>query len=105
MGLNPLNNRPITREELIELIKNNEDVRFVNTSEIRDFSNLLEGFNTFNQDISRWDTESFDFKIVSTWFESFKSLNEMKDLLDKFSLNYIYEKDKYITFFLEMKLN
>ena len=51
-------NEPITREQLIEMIKNNEDVTEVNTSKITNMSRLFKGNHTFNQDISDWDTSN-----------------------------------------------
>ena len=47
---------PITREELIRLIKYGKDVTKVNTSEITDMSFLFDREKEFNQDISSWDT-------------------------------------------------
>ena len=50
--------KPITLDELKTKIANNEDVRFVNTSEITDMSNLFLNNQTFNQDISSWNTSN-----------------------------------------------
>ena len=49
---------PITRARLIEMIANNQDVTKVNTSKIKDMSELFDGNNNFNQDISNWDTSN-----------------------------------------------
>jgi surface protein len=52
---------PITREQLITMIKNEEDVTQVNTSQITDMSDLMlasygdHSYISFNQDISSWD--------------------------------------------------
>ena len=49
---------PITRQELIRMIKADEDVTKVNTSEITDMSSLFKGKTRFNQDISAWDVSN-----------------------------------------------
>ena len=48
----------ITRYQLIEMIKNGEDVTSVNTSQITDMSNIFDQEKSFNQDISNWDVSS-----------------------------------------------
>lgn len=50
--------RKLTRYDLIELIDSNQDVRFVDTSEIKDFRYLFMGNKYFNQDISNWNTSN-----------------------------------------------
>jgi len=51
-----MENRPLTREELKDMIKNNKNITEVNTSEITDMSYLFKDNKSFNQDISGWDT-------------------------------------------------
>jgi len=51
-------NEPITREKLIIMIENDEDIRFVNTSQITDFSYLFFKNKTFNQNIEHWDVSN-----------------------------------------------
>ena len=51
-------NPPITLKKLKAMIKNNEDVTQVNTSEITDMSYLFEKNKNFNQDISGWDVSN-----------------------------------------------
>ncbi len=48
--------KPLTRERLLEMIANQQDVTKVNTSEITDMSRLFYNQTKFNQDISAWDT-------------------------------------------------
>ncbi len=48
----------VTKEQLIEMIKNNEDVSNVDTSEITDMSFLFYENKTFNQDISKWNVSN-----------------------------------------------
>jgi surface protein len=48
----------ITKEELIQKIKNNEDVTNIDTSGITDMSQLFFRNSSFNQDISRWDVSN-----------------------------------------------
>ncbi len=48
----------VTREQLIQMIKKNEDVSNVDTSEIKDMSLLFYHNKTFNQDISKWDVSN-----------------------------------------------
>lgn len=51
------NNKPkVTREQLIDMIQRGEDVTNVCTSGITDMSNLCLYADSFNQDISQWDT-------------------------------------------------
>jgi len=52
---------PLTRERLIEMIKNGEDVTQVDTSHITDMSYLFYGASTdfqFGVDLSRWDVSN-----------------------------------------------
>ena len=57
--------KAITREELIDFIKENEDVTCVDTSKITDFSNMFNGAKSFNQDISNWDvSKGTDFSFM-----------------------------------------
>ena len=53
-----VSNPPITREQLITLIRNGEDVTNVNTSQITDMHSLFNNQYTFNQDISNWDVSN-----------------------------------------------
>lgn len=48
----------VDREKLKYMIKNKEDVRSVDTSEIKDMSGLFYGEKDFNQDISGWDVSN-----------------------------------------------
>ena len=48
----------VTREQLIAMIKDGENVTKVNTSEITDMHDLLKGNTTFNQDIRGWDVSN-----------------------------------------------
>ena len=48
----------VTREQLRKMIKNNEDVSNIDTSEITDMSFLFYNNKTFNQDISKWDVSN-----------------------------------------------
>ncbi|EHZ2727037.1 BspA family leucine-rich repeat surface protein [Vibrio parahaemolyticus] len=49
----------LTRDELLLMLYNDEDVTNVNTSCITDFSYLFEGeLSDFNQNISNWDTSN-----------------------------------------------
>jgi surface protein len=50
--------KPITRDELVKLIRDGRDVTHVDTSEITDMSYLFSGDKEFNQNIGRWDTSS-----------------------------------------------
>jgi surface protein len=57
--------QPITKEELVTLITNGEDVTRVNTSQITDMSHLFRATgessgaqDSFNQDISGWDVSN-----------------------------------------------
>jgi len=43
----------VTREQLIQMIQNNEDVSNVDTSEITDMSCLFKNNKKFNQNISK----------------------------------------------------
>jgi len=52
-----LKNPPISKEELKRMIRNNKDVRNVNTSQITDMSHLCST-SDFNQDISKWDVSN-----------------------------------------------
>jgi hypothetical protein len=45
-------NKPITRKELMYLVRSGEDVTKVNTSEITDMSHMFYVAKLFNQDIS-----------------------------------------------------
>ena len=69
-----LMNPTITREQLVQMIQNKEDVSKVNTSEITDMSELFRDNATFNQDISNWDTSS----VVSMekMFQNTKNFNQ-----------------------------
>ncbi|MFP4364742.1 MAG: BspA family leucine-rich repeat surface protein [Spirochaetia bacterium] len=49
---------PITRTELDQLIADGEDVTGVDTSEIRDMSELFKDYTSFNQNISSWDVSN-----------------------------------------------
>ncbi|MCK5831107.1 MAG: DUF285 domain-containing protein [Methylococcales bacterium] len=49
---------PITREQLITMIRSGEDVTQVNTSQITDMSSLVEGEVGFNQNISNWNVSN-----------------------------------------------
>ena len=48
----------LTREQLIRMIRNNEDVSNVDTSDITDMSFLFENNTIFNQDISKWNVSN-----------------------------------------------
>ena len=50
--------RPLTRDELITMISDGDDVTNADTSSITDMSNILGMNSTFNQDISNWDVSS-----------------------------------------------
>jgi len=49
---------PITREQLIKMINNDEDVTQVNTSQITDMHWIFIDNRDFNQDISGWDVSN-----------------------------------------------
>lgn len=59
----------VTREQLIEMIKNNNDVSNIDTSDIIDMSYLFLNNKTFNQDISKWNTSNVK-KMVSMFENS-----------------------------------
>ena len=56
----PNPNEPITKEQLITMIENGEDVTDVNTSEITDMSYLFAGRDSafINSRLSKWDTSN-----------------------------------------------
>jgi len=69
-----VSNPPITIAKLREMIKNDEDVTNVNTSEITDMYALFRGRSNFNQDISGWDVSNVTN--MSSMFEGAKSFNQ-----------------------------
>ena len=50
--------KPLTREELVLMIKNKEDITSINTCKIKDMNNLFALKYWFSQDISGWNTGS-----------------------------------------------
>jgi surface protein len=61
--------KKVNRATLIEMIKNNEDVTDVDTSEITDMSKLFYKHKEFNQDISKWDVSSVEDMYIKYYGE------------------------------------
>lgn len=78
---------PITREQLNILISKNLDIRFINTSLIRDMSCLFNGFPLFNQDISQWDISNV--MDLSFMFKESRKFNQDISQWDLSSIKYL----------------
>ncbi len=81
-------NIPITREELDEMIANNQDVTQVNTSQITDMHELFKNNKEFNQDISNWDVSS-----VTNMQAMFREASSFNQLLNKWDVSSVTNMD------------
>ena len=51
-----------TREELRDMIKKGEDIRYVDVSGITNMSFMFQEASSFNQDLSGWDVKDVGFE-------------------------------------------
>ncbi len=89
----PVNN-PITRNQLIEMIKNNEDITKVNTSKITNMSALFARNTTFHQDISNWDVSNVTDMSFMFYQSSFNQNIAKWDVSNVDDMNRMFARNK-----------
>ena len=91
-----LNSPPcITRDELYQMIRNNEDVTQVNRECITDMSGLFQDRVSFNQDISNWDVSNVTN--MEKMFYRAKVFNQPLNEWDVSNSVYSYERFSYMS--------
>ncbi len=83
---------PITREELITMIENEEDVTQVNISQIIDMGGLFSNAPEFNQDISNWDVSNVQY--MYSMFDGATSFNQD---ISNWDVSNVYGMDRMFT--------
>ena len=83
----------ITKETLLEMIENGDDVTQVNTCAITDMSALFENATTFNQDISGWDVSNVtNMSGMFHYAEKFNQPIGRWDVSNVTNMSYMFDK-------------